>query len=81
MHSDSPHCACSTGTMLGMGSVGLLVANPKTLVKVWNCLDRCDVADLLVWNSLASLLYHDVKGAILIGVAGLTLLDWTLNKS
>jgi len=41
-----------TGTMLGMGSVGLLIANPKTLVKVWNCLDRCDVADLLVWNSL-----------------------------
>lgn len=68
--------------MIGMVSVGLIVANPKTLVELGDVLGEpslqvCLLGILLV----ASLLYHDVKGAILIGIAVLTLVDWTMSHS
>ena len=68
--------------MIGMVSVGLIVSNPKTLVQLGDVfndtsLQLCLVGILMV----ASLLYHDVKGAILIGIAFLTFVDWTLNNS
>ena len=68
--------------MIGMVDVGLVVSNEKTLVElgdVWGdaALQLCLVGIFLV----ASLLYHDVKGAILIGIAILTLVDWILTNS
>jgi AGZA family xanthine/uracil permease-like MFS transporter len=68
--------------MIGMVSVGLIVANPKTLVELGNVsedasLQLCLVGILLV----ASLLYHDVKGAILIGIVTLTVMQWTFISS
>lgn len=68
--------------MIGLVSVGFIVANPKTLVElgdVWEDpeLMICLGGILLV----ASLLYHNVKGAILIGIAFLTVLIWTIRHS
>lgn len=68
--------------MIGMVSVGLIVANPKTLVELGDVLgdatlQLCLGGILLV----ASLLHHDVKGAILIGIMTLTFIDWTMNQS
>jgi AGZA family xanthine/uracil permease-like MFS transporter len=68
--------------MIGMVSVNLIVANPKTLVElgdVWGDFDlQLSLAGILL---VASLLYHDIKGAILIGIALLTFVDWILNQS
>lgn len=68
--------------MIGMVSVDLIVSNPKTLVELGDVftdrtLQLCLVGIIMV----ASLLYHNVKGAILIGISFLTLVDWTMNKS
>jgi AGZA family xanthine/uracil permease-like MFS transporter len=68
--------------MIGMVSVGLIVANPKTLVELGDVfgdttLQLCLMGILMV----ASLLYHDVKGAILIGITTLTFIDWTMHQS
>jgi AGZA family xanthine/uracil permease-like MFS transporter len=68
--------------MIGMVSINLIVANPKTLVElgdVWGDADlQLSLAGILL---VASLLYHDIKGAILIGIALLTFIDWALNNS
>lgn len=67
--------------MIGMVSVDLIVANPKTLV---------ELGDLSSWNLqlvlagtilVASLIYHDVKGGILIGITLLMLTVWTVDNS
>lgn len=68
--------------MIGLVSVDIIVANPKTLVElghVWTdwTLMLCMLGILLV----ASLMYHDVKGGILIGIMSLTILFWTVNHS
>ncbi len=68
--------------MIGLVSVGMIVPNPKTLVELgpldssWE-LQLCYAGILLV----ASLLYHNVKGAILIGIAVMTILVWTLQHT
>lgn len=68
--------------MIGLVSVGMIVPNPKTLVELgplhssWE-LQLCYAGIIL----LASLLYHDVKGAILIGIAVLTIVVWTFQDS
>jgi AGZA family xanthine/uracil permease-like MFS transporter len=68
--------------MIGMVSVGLIVANPKTLVELGDVFnDRTLQLFLVGILMVASLLYHDVKGSILIGIAFLTLVDWTINNS
>lgn len=68
--------------MIGMVSVGLIVANPKTLVELGDIFGDFDLQLALAGILLvASLLYHDVKGAILIGITLLTVIDWTLNQS
>ncbi|KAI2504030.1 Permease family [Fragilaria crotonensis] len=68
--------------MIGMVSVSLIVANPKTLVELGDVFnDRTLQLFLVGILMLASLLYHDIKGAILIGIAFLTLVDWTMNNS
>jgi len=67
--------------MIGMVSVDLIVANPKTLVQL---------GDLTTWNMqlvlvgtilVASLIHHDVKGGILIGITLLMLVVWTVDNS
>ena len=66
--------------MIGFASVKFIVSNEKTLVAlgdVWGDpeLIICMGGLLLV----GSLFYHDVKGAILIGIAVLTFIIWTLR--
>ena len=68
--------------MIGMISVSLIVANPKTLVELGDVrhdgtLQLCLLGILLV----ASLLYHDIKGSILFGIATLTILQWTKTST
>lgn len=66
--------------MIGFVSAGVIRANPKTLVELGpvlsdSSLQLCLAGILLV----ASLLYHDVKGSILIGILVLTLTTWTMD--
>ena len=68
--------------MIGLVSVGLIQANPKTLVELGPVfsdatLQFCLAGILLV----ASLLYHDVKGGILIGIIVLTVINWTMENA
>ena len=68
--------------MIGMVSVGLIEANPKTLVELGDVANdgslQLTLAGILL---VASLLYHDVKGGILIGIIVLTVTVWTLDGS
>ena len=66
--------------MIGMVSVGLIVADEKTIVSLGDTSDSSLQLSLAGTLFVASLLYHDVKGAILIGIALLTLIDWILNN-
>ena len=67
--------------MIGMVSISLIVADEKTLVTMGN-LDNWDIHTSLMGVILvASLLYHNVQGAILVGIAILTLIFWTIQKS
>ena len=60
--------------MIGMVSIDLIVANPKTLVELGNVFGSTDIQLSLIGILLvASLLYHSVKGAILIGITFLTI--------
>jgi adenine/guanine/hypoxanthine permease len=66
--------------MIGMVSVGMIVANPKTLVELGDLqgdldLQLCCGGILL----LASLLHHNVPGAILVGIGVMTILSWWLH--
>lgn len=68
--------------MIGMVSVGLIVSNPKTLVElgdVWGSpsLQLCLFGIILV----ASLMHHEVKGAILIGIIIITFVEWIGTSS
>lgn len=68
--------------MIGMVSVNLIVSSPKTLVELGDVgsdlsMQLCLAGILFV----ASLLYHDTKGAILIGIAVVTIVDWIINQS
>lgn len=68
--------------MIGLVSAGIVEANSKTLVELGNVWGEVDLQLCLAGILLvASLLHHDVKGAILIGIATLTIIDWTLNSS
>lgn len=67
--------------MIGLVSIDFIVANPKTLVEmgdVWGDPNlQLSCAGMLL---MASLLFHDVKGAILIGILALTLAEWYMNS-
>jgi adenine/guanine/hypoxanthine permease len=68
--------------MIGMVSVKLIVANPKTLVELGDVWGESSLQLFLAGVLLvASLLYHDVKGAILIGITLLTLVSWVMASS
>jgi adenine/guanine/hypoxanthine permease len=63
--------------MIGMVSVGLIVPNEKTLVQLGDVAGNSEVQLTLGGVILvASLLHHDIKGAILIGIALLTIVEW-----
>lgn len=69
-------------SMIGFVSVKFIIANEHTLVELGNVwgdpeLLVCMAGILLI----GSLFYHDVKGAILIGIAVLTFTVWTMRDS
>lgn len=67
--------------LLGMMSVSLVVKNDSTLVSIGS------MNDVHIWMALcglvltASLVYHHVVGAILIGIVSLSLAVWLTDKS
>ena len=67
--------------LIGMKSINLVVANELTLVGLG------DLSDYNIWLAVAgliltgTLLYHEITGAILIGIVLLTLIVWIINKS
>ena len=68
--------------MIGMVDVGLIVADPNTLVTLGDVLNETPLQICLFGILLvASLLYHDVKSSMLIGIGVLTLIDWIMNSS
>ena len=68
--------------MIGFVSVNFILSDENTLVKLG---DVWGDPELLVCLGgillLGSLLYHDIKGAILIGIAGLTFIIWTMRDA
>ncbi len=69
-------------SMIGLVSVRLIIANENTLVELGNVwgdpeLLVCMAGILLV----GSLIYHDIKGAILIAIAILTFTIWTMRDA
>ena len=68
--------------MIGMVDVDLIVADPKTLVALGDVMgDKSLMLCLCGILLVASLLYHDIKGAILIGITVLTLISWIVNNA
>jgi AGZA family xanthine/uracil permease-like MFS transporter len=67
--------------LLGMMSINLVVKNESTLVSIG------PLNDLHIWMALggllltASLIYHHVKGAILIGIVTISLVVWATDRS
>lgn len=67
--------------LVGMTSVKLVVPNEQTIVGLG------DVRNYQVWCSLfgllliGSLLFHQVRGAILMGIVTLTILTWYIESS
>ena len=66
-------------SMIGMVSVGLVVGNDKTLVGLGDLTD--DRLQLAMFGVvlIGSLVYHDVKGGILVGITTLTLISWYME--
>ena len=67
--------------MIGMVSINLIVADEKTLVTMGNLSNWSIQVSLMGIILVASLLYHNVQGAILVGITILTLIFWTVDKS
>jgi AGZA family xanthine/uracil permease-like MFS transporter len=67
--------------MIGMVSIQLIVADEKTLVAMGDLSQWTMQLSLLGVMLIASLMYHNVQGAILVGITILTLIFWTINKS
>jgi len=67
--------------MIGMVSVDLIVANPKTLVELGDIGDWKLQVCLLGLILVGTLTIHNVKGGILIGIATLTLFFWQVEGS
>jgi adenine/guanine/hypoxanthine permease len=66
--------------MIGLVGVGMIVANPKTLVQLGDVgvdadLQLCLLGILL----LTTLLHHEVNGAILLAIGAMTILSWTVH--
>jgi AGZA family xanthine/uracil permease-like MFS transporter len=67
--------------MIGMVSVDLIVANDKTLVAIGD-LASLDLQIVFLGIILVgTLVYHDVKGGILLGIATLAIFFWTKDST
>jgi adenine/guanine/hypoxanthine permease len=68
--------------MIGMVSVKLIVPDDDTIVGLGNVLgDATLQLTMLGLILVASLIYWDVKGGILIGIALVAILQWTITSS
>lgn len=67
--------------LVGMTSVKLVVPNAETIVGLG------DLSNYQIWLSLfglvliGSLLFHQIEGGILIGIAVMTFMTWSIEKS
>ncbi|GMH79623.1 hypothetical protein TrST_g7884 [Triparma strigata] len=68
-------------SMIGMVSVGLVVGNEKTLVGLGDLTNIDLIISLFGLVLIGSLVYHNVKGGILIGITILTTIFWFLDSS
>lgn len=66
---------------IGLTSVNVVVANSKTIVGLGPIMHRDVWVSILGLVFLGTLLFHKVKGAILIGILTISLLTWTLDHS
>lgn len=67
--------------LVGMTSVNLVVANPQTIVGL-GPLDNYKIwMSILGLTLIGSLLYHQIRGAILIGIIILTVITWYIEDS
>ena len=67
--------------MIGMVSVKLIVANQKTIVGLGDLTDfnlQLPLAGLIL---IGSLVHHNIKGGILIGIVVLTTICWSINDT
>ena len=65
--------------MIGMVSVGIVVANDKTLVglgDIWGFKGLVSIGGVVL---IGSLVHHGVRGGILLGIAALTCFCWTVE--
>ena len=67
--------------LIGLTSVNVVVANSKTIVGLGPIMHRDVWLSILGLVFLGTLLFHKVKGAILIGILTISLLTWTLDQS
>ena len=63
-------------SMIGMVSIKLIVASDKTLVELGDLSSWTIQVALLGVILVGTLIYYDVKGSILIGIAVLTVIFW-----
>mmetsp|Transcript_1102 Transcript_1102/g.2180 ORF Transcript_1102/g.2180 Transcript_1102/m.2180 type:complete len:463 (-) Transcript_1102:13-1401(-) len=67
---------------IGLVTVGMIQSNPKTLVELGPVWSDSELQLFLIGILLVgSLLHHDVKGSILIGIFALTLIEWFFKGS
>ena len=64
-----------------MVSIKLVVANDKTLVGLGDCWSPDLLISLGGLVLIGSLVYHNVKGGILIGISVLTCIFWRMDES
>ena len=66
---------------IGLTSVNVVVANPKTIVGLGPVMQKEVWISILGLVFLGTLLFHKIKGAILVGIIGISLFTWTLDQS
>ena len=67
--------------MIGMVSIHLVVGNSKTLVGLGDITSPPLILSMLGLCLIGTLVHHDVKGGILIGITCLTLFTWYVDGS
>ena len=66
---------------IGLTSVNVVVANPKTIVGLGPVMQKEVWISIMGLVFLGTLLFHKIKGAILVGIIGISLFTWTLDQS
>ena len=67
--------------LAGMTSVKLVVPNEHSLVAMGSIYDIHIILTCVGIILIGSLIYHNVKGAILLGVIIISLISWTIDNS